>query len=168
MPLTLMCGDVNAVRYAQSLAIACLGLHRGAGEAEAFGLRAAAADMSPRQLRGHLTFPQSWGPTEWGPISFLPEHDILVSLLASGRPPSSKSDCISAPSFLRLAQAAWDAEHYARADLSGLSLMYEACAAHRCEIWSASGETWTSIGASVQAQRVKHLCLAPQAPRTAC
>ena len=57
--------------------------HRGAGEAEAFGLRAAAADMSPKQLREHLTFPQSWGPTEWGPISFLPEHDILVSLLMS-------------------------------------------------------------------------------------
>ena len=58
-------------------------IHRGAGEAEAFGLRAAAADMSPKQLREHLTFPQSWGPTEWGPISFLPEHDILVSLLMS-------------------------------------------------------------------------------------
>ena len=55
--------------------------HRGAGDAEAFGLRAAAADMSPKQLREHLTFPQSWGPTEWGPISFLPEHDVLVSLL---------------------------------------------------------------------------------------
>ena len=65
----------------RKLRSSCMPIHRGAGEAEAFGLRAAAADMSPKQLREHLTFPQSWGPTEWGPISFLPEHDILVSLL---------------------------------------------------------------------------------------
>ena len=57
--------------------------HRGAGEAEAFGLRAAAADMTPKQLKEHLTFPQTWGPTEWGPISFLPDHDILVSASAA-------------------------------------------------------------------------------------
>ena len=55
---------------------------QGAGEAEAFGARAAAADMTPKQLKEHLTFPQIWGPTEWGPISFLPEHDILASLPA--------------------------------------------------------------------------------------
>ena len=42
-------------------------------------MRAAAADMTPKQLKEHLTFPQTWGPTEWGPISFLPEHDILAS-----------------------------------------------------------------------------------------
>ena len=54
---------------------------RGAGDAEAFGARAAAADMTPKQLKDHLTFPQTWGPTEWGPISFLPDHDILVSAL---------------------------------------------------------------------------------------
>ena len=38
--------------------------------------------MTPKQLKEHLTFPQTWGPTEWGPISFLPEHDILASLPA--------------------------------------------------------------------------------------
>jgi len=52
--------------------------YRGAGEAEAFGLRAAAAELTPTQLKEALTFPQTWGPTEWGPISFLPDHDILV------------------------------------------------------------------------------------------
>ena len=56
---------------------------RGVGDAEAFGLRAAAADMTPKQLKEHLTFPQTWGPTEWGPISFLPDHDILVSAPAA-------------------------------------------------------------------------------------
>ena len=24
-------------------------------------------------------YPASWGPTEWGPISFLPSHDLLVA-----------------------------------------------------------------------------------------
>ena len=26
-----------------------------------------------------LTYPDSWGPTEWGPIPFLPERDVLVT-----------------------------------------------------------------------------------------
>ena len=26
-----------------------------------------------------LTYPASWGPTEWGPIPFLPERDVLVA-----------------------------------------------------------------------------------------
>jgi magnesium chelatase subunit H len=25
-----------------------------------------------------LTYPETWGPTEWGPIPFLPDNDILV------------------------------------------------------------------------------------------
>jgi hypothetical protein len=25
-----------------------------------------------------LTFPPSWGPTEWGPIPYLPAEDVLV------------------------------------------------------------------------------------------
>ena len=25
-----------------------------------------------------LTYPESWGPTEWGPIPFLPDNDVLV------------------------------------------------------------------------------------------
>ena len=72
-------------------------LHRGAGDAEAFGLRAAAADMSPKQLKEHLTFPQTWGPTEWGPISFLPDHDILVSQNAANPP---HSNCLVLTSFV--------------------------------------------------------------------
>ena len=51
---------------------------RGAGEAEACGARAAAVDISPAQLREALRYPQGWGPSEWGPISFLPTHDLLV------------------------------------------------------------------------------------------
>lgn len=26
-----------------------------------------------------LTYPPDWGPSEWGPIPFLPEADVLVS-----------------------------------------------------------------------------------------
>ena len=28
-----------------------------------------------------LTYPGGWGPTEWGPIPFLPERDVLVANL---------------------------------------------------------------------------------------
>jgi hypothetical protein len=52
---------------------------RGAGEAEEFGGHASAADISPKRLKELLTYPASWGPTEWGPISFLPSHDLLVA-----------------------------------------------------------------------------------------
>ncbi len=38
---------------------------RGAGPAEELGARAAAAEVSGRQLREELTFPADWGPTEW-------------------------------------------------------------------------------------------------------
>ena len=34
--------------------------------------------MSPQHLRELLTFPHSWGPTEWGPIPYLPDEDALV------------------------------------------------------------------------------------------
>ena len=26
-----------------------------------------------------LSYPNSWGPTEWGPIPFLPEREVLVA-----------------------------------------------------------------------------------------
>lgn len=35
--------------------------------------------MSPKRLRELLTYPVAWGPSEWGPISFLPQHDLLVA-----------------------------------------------------------------------------------------
>ena len=61
-------------------AVQCISNHcSGAGDAEKFGARAAAADVSPKRLKELLTYPASWGPSEWGPISFLPEHDLLVS-----------------------------------------------------------------------------------------
>ncbi len=35
-------------------------------------------DVSPKELKGALTYPAAWGPSEWGPISFLPSPDLLV------------------------------------------------------------------------------------------
>ncbi|KAL4458671.1 hypothetical protein ABPG75_013536 [Micractinium tetrahymenae] len=56
-------------------------LKRGAGPAEGYGARAAAADVDAKQLRAMLTYPSEWGPSEWGPIPFLPDNDILVQRL---------------------------------------------------------------------------------------
>jgi len=50
----------------------------GARSAAHFGAVAAAADVPAAQLRDWLSFPPAWGPTEWGPIPFLPPSDILV------------------------------------------------------------------------------------------
>ena len=47
----------------------------GAGAAAAMGARAVAADVSSARLKQGLTFPETWGPTEWGPIPFLPDND---------------------------------------------------------------------------------------------
>ena len=52
---------------------------RGAGAAESFGARPAAADVTASALKAQLTKPAGWGPSEWGPIPFLPSPDILVS-----------------------------------------------------------------------------------------
>ena len=104
-------------------------IHRGAGEAEAFGLRAAAADMSPKQLREHLTFPQSWGPTEWGPISFLPEHDILVSLLMSIKLRLKKDFSEVPTACFGLTYAAGDADIYFVRTILIIGDALEACAA---------------------------------------
>ncbi|KAK9811539.1 hypothetical protein WJX72_005618 [[Myrmecia] bisecta] len=52
---------------------------RGAGDAKKYGFQAAAAEVSPAQLKRHLTYPSDWGPTEWGPIPFLPDPDVLVA-----------------------------------------------------------------------------------------
>ncbi|DBA83121.1 TPA: Magnesium chelatase [Trebouxia sp. C0005] len=53
--------------------------NRGAGGAEAFGASAVAAEIDHLQLKQMLTYPPDWGPSEWGPIPFLPEADVLVS-----------------------------------------------------------------------------------------
>lgn len=50
----------------------------GSGPAEKHGAEVEAADVSPKRLKELLTFPSRWGPTEWGPIPFLPEADVLV------------------------------------------------------------------------------------------
>ena len=51
---------------------------RGAGDAAAAGFAAVAAEVSPSQLRQSLSFPPTFGPTEFGPIPFLPDPDLLV------------------------------------------------------------------------------------------
>jgi magnesium chelatase subunit H len=40
----------------------------GAGPAEQFGVKPAAAEVSAARLKELLSFPPEWGPTEWGPI----------------------------------------------------------------------------------------------------
>ena len=55
-------------------------LPRGAGDAEAAGFTAVAAEISPQQLRSTLTFPPAYGPTDWGPMPFLPDPDLLVQV----------------------------------------------------------------------------------------
>ena len=59
--------------------LVCFLIHRGAGNAESFGAKAVAAEVDHTQLKQMLTYPPDWGPTEWGPIPFLPESDVLVS-----------------------------------------------------------------------------------------
>ena len=41
-------------------------MRRGVGPAEAFGAQPLAADVTPAKLREMLTFPEEWGPSEWG------------------------------------------------------------------------------------------------------
>ncbi|QDZ18489.1 subunit H of magnesium-chelatase [Chloropicon primus] len=55
----------------------------GAETARSLGGRVAAAEVTPSQLRDWLSFPEAWGPTEWGPIPFLPENDVLFNRLES-------------------------------------------------------------------------------------
>ena len=57
----------------------------GAGDAEAAGFRVVAAEISPQQLRSALTYPPAFGPTEWGPIPYLPDPDLLVQVTMPGR-----------------------------------------------------------------------------------
>ena len=43
------------------------------------GVAVAAEEVSPAQLREWLEFPEAWGPSEWGPIPYLPPRDDLVA-----------------------------------------------------------------------------------------
>merc|ERR1719482_1357470 len=47
----------------------------------ASGVRAEADEVSAGELKDWLRFPATWGPTEWGPINYLPSRDILVDRL---------------------------------------------------------------------------------------
>lgn len=49
-----------------------------AGRAADYGAEISAFEMTPTQLKETLTYPFGWGPTEWGPIPFLPDSDVLV------------------------------------------------------------------------------------------
>ena len=49
----------------------------GPGPAGEFGATVLASDISPATLRSWLSFPSAWGPTEWGPLPFLPPADVL-------------------------------------------------------------------------------------------
>jgi magnesium chelatase subunit H len=42
-----------------------------------FGAAVAATEVRPSSLRSTLAFDERWGPTEWGPIPFLPRADML-------------------------------------------------------------------------------------------
>lgn len=55
----------------------------GAGPAAKWGVQPAAAEVGPQLLRDMLTFPPTWGPTEWGPIPYLPDDDTLVKRMES-------------------------------------------------------------------------------------
>ena len=50
----------------------------GSGSVASYGWRPEGADVSPKELKDALSYPPDWGPTEWGPIPFLPDNDILV------------------------------------------------------------------------------------------
>lgn len=41
-------------------------LKRGAGPAEPFGAKPMAVEIEPKRLKEMLTYPESWGPSEWG------------------------------------------------------------------------------------------------------
>mmetsp|Transcript_27930 Transcript_27930/g.78984 ORF Transcript_27930/g.78984 Transcript_27930/m.78984 type:complete len:1563 (-) Transcript_27930:449-5137(-) len=71
---------------------------RGCGEAaEAAGFRPAAAEMSAKRLRELLSFPEEYGPSEWGPLPFLPDPDIMVNNMEKqwGRLESYRGICTS-------------------------------------------------------------------------
>ncbi|WPT13938.1 Magnesium-chelatase subunit H [Picochlorum sp. SENEW3] len=42
------------------------------------GAQVVGADIDSKRLKEFLTFDESWGPNEWGPMPFLPSPDILV------------------------------------------------------------------------------------------
>ncbi len=64
----LTCRGVNHVRNVL-----------GEDVASSLGATVAGTDMVAERLKEYLTFDEAWGPTEWGPMPFLPAPDILVT-----------------------------------------------------------------------------------------
>jgi len=60
-------GVSAAVARAAGVALACV------------GVRAVADEVAPKQLAAWLRFDPSWGPSEWGPLPYLPDNDALVA-----------------------------------------------------------------------------------------
>lgn len=77
-------------------------LRRGAGSAAAYGAKPSAVDIEPRRLKEMLTFPDTWGPTEWGACCCL-----LVCLVGRVRRGLRCCDGNAqlAPLYLRLANS---------------------------------------------------------------
>jgi magnesium chelatase subunit H len=51
----------------------------GEDVASSLGATVAGTDMVAERLKEYLTFDEAWGPTEWGPMPFLPAPDLLVT-----------------------------------------------------------------------------------------
>ena len=68
---------ISALQAQEQSAVIARGASAAASVPVAAG-RAVAAEVSPRDLREALMFDEHWGPTEWGPIPFLPKPDLLV------------------------------------------------------------------------------------------
>ena len=47
------------------------------------GARVSGTDMVAEELKKYISFDESWGPNEWGPLPFLPSPDILVNKMES-------------------------------------------------------------------------------------
>ena len=41
------------------------------------------AEISSQELKEALAFPQGWGPSEWGPMPYLPDPNTLVQRMES-------------------------------------------------------------------------------------
>lgn len=47
------------------------------------GAKVSGTDMVAEELKKYISFDESWGPNEWGPLPFLPSPDILVNKMES-------------------------------------------------------------------------------------
>lgn len=50
----------------------------GSVKLKASGVESVGIEVQPKKLQEMLTYPKGWGPSQWGPIPFLPSNDILV------------------------------------------------------------------------------------------